>query len=73
MVMNLLFKKCNHHWVLTLERKLYPSFDELVHDIGGCSEYYMYCPKCGRRKKRLPEHKYKILMNEQYERENYLE
>lgn len=40
--------KCDHFWTIVLIREYY---DEFGYNK---SKYYLYCPKCGKKKNRLP-------------------
>lgn len=59
--------KCDHIWKLVLIRSY---IDEFMSDV---NKYYLYCPKCGKQKKRLPEWKARLFVNITKEKENYNE
>ena len=67
--MNSLFKKCNHHWVLLLEQEFFDADLDCIDP--SVTKYYLYCPKCGKKKNKLSRKKYLLIMNEQKIRESY--
>ena len=57
--------KCDHIWKLVLIRSY---IDEFMCKV---NKYYLYCPKCGRQKKNLPEWKARLFTNISEQQQEY--
>ena len=57
--------KCDHFWTIVLIKEYY---DEFGYNK---SKYYLYCPKCGKKKNRLSHGKALQLINISREKLKY--